>query len=166
MKLISLTQNKFTKVDDQDYDWLMQWKWNATHRISRFREGWYAGRIGPRPERRGIYMHREIAAILGFAQVDHYDNDGLNNQRYNLRQCTAGQNSANRRKSPGLSSQYKGVCQLTNQLKFVAYICVSGQQIRLGTFDDEVEAAHAYDAAATLHFGTFAKLNFPETVLV
>lgn len=29
MKQIPLTQGQFALVDDEDYDWLMQWKWHA-----------------------------------------------------------------------------------------------------------------------------------------
>ena len=29
MKRIPLTRGLFTTVDDEDYEWLMQWKWHA-----------------------------------------------------------------------------------------------------------------------------------------
>lgn len=37
------------------------------------------------------------------------------------------------------------------------------QQKYLGSFDDEVAAARAYDVAASEAFGAFAYLNFPAT---
>jgi hypothetical protein len=160
MKLIPLTQGKFAKVDDEDYDWLMQWKWCAT--LSA-RGTWYARRY---EESVCVAMHREIATMVGLPQVDHQDCDGLNNQRYNLRPCTSRQNNQNRRKVSGKSSQYKGVCWITKWSKWSAYIRVNSKLQSLGTFDDEVEAAHAYDNAAVLHFGTFARLNFPVSTCV
>ena len=42
----------------------------------------------------------------------------------------------------------------------VAYIRVNGKQIFLGNFSNKVEAANAYDDAARIHFGEFARTNF------
>lgn len=56
---------------------------------------------------------------------------------------------------------YRGVYPDTGTGKFSAWIGHNGKRERLGTFDDEVEAAKAYDEKAIEFFGDKAKLNFP-----
>ena len=55
---------------------------------------------------------------------------------------------------------YTGVRALHGR-RWTAYICHSRKSHYLGTFDDEEEAAKAYDAAARQHFGAQAQPNFP-----
>jgi hypothetical protein len=45
--------------------------------------------------------------------------------------------------------------------KYVASIRANGKSLSLGYFDDEIEAAVAYDIKAIQFFGEFAYLNFP-----
>lgn len=154
---IPLTQGKVAVVDDADYEWLMQWKWH-------FRSMGYAGRRASKEAggRALILMHRLITNAPSGLDVDHVDGNRLNNQRSNLRLCTRAQNMRNQRKTKRLvSSQFKGV-SLYKPKKWVAYIGLSRHKMHsLGYFHTELEAAHAYDAAARLHFGEFARLNFP-----
>lgn len=43
----------------------------------------------------------------------------------------------------------------------MAVIHREGKLNYLGTFENEIDAAKAYDAAARLYFGEFSRLNFP-----
>ncbi len=45
--------------------------------------------------------------------------------------------------------------------KWLAQIMLHGKNHYLGRFDDEIEAAEAYDRAALSMFGEFARINFP-----
>ena len=81
MKRIPSTRGKFALVDDEDYEWLMQWKWYAQRGGSTF----YAARTvcndGPRHL---IYMHRIIVNCPRNMQVDHVDHNGLDDRKINI----------------------------------------------------------------------------------
>jgi len=180
MKLIPLTQGKFAQVDDEDYDFLMQWKWFAHRDESRKAPAWYAERRDG--TRNHIKMHRQLmGCIKGDKKVvDHENHDTLDNQRKNLRIATPKQNAVNTISRAGSSSGFLGVCKYiqkcvrTNKRKpgireyeytyWLSQICPDRTKIRLGLFpftpEGELMAAMAYDSAAQKHFGEFANLNF------
>lgn len=56
---------------------------------------------------------------------------------------------------------YRGVSWHRQGQKWQCHIGINGERVYLGLFDDEVDAAHAYDEAALEHFGEYAALNFP-----
>jgi hypothetical protein len=149
MKLIPLTQGKFAQVDDEDYDFLMQWKWH----VQKSRNTFYAVRGG------GILMHRVIMSADNFKLIDHKDRDGLNCQKTNLRHCTLSQNQANRF-SHG-SSKYLGVL-IRNEKYYISQITKNGKGIYIGCFKNEIDAAISYDKKAKEVHGEFARLNFPD----
>jgi hypothetical protein len=159
MKLIPLTQSKFAMVDDADYEWLMQWKWCAIW------DGWnwYAVRyVGPKKNRKRIPMHRMIVKAKKNQKVDHGDNNGLNDQRYNLRICSNKENARNRRPQRHKSSKYKGVYWNKQTRKWHVQIMIDQKNIYLGLYTNERIAALAYDVKAQEIFGEFAYLNFPK----
>ena len=98
MKLIPLTKGLFAKVDDEDFEYLNQWKWTATFG-SHNGDKVYARRNGKKSEgplwRKTIRMHRQLLGVVGNATVvvDHLDSDGLNNQRSNLEATTVSENN-------------------------------------------------------------------------
>ena len=61
--------------------------------------------------------------------------------------------------APPGTKGYRGIPTGTNG----GQICHNGRTINLGWFDDEFEAAQAYDRAAREYFGAFAYLNFPNS---
>jgi hypothetical protein len=146
---------RFALVDDGDLPLVIGYRWHVYHKSNTdYARSWQ----GP-PVNRHIRMH---VLIMGQTGIDHIDADGLNNQRANLRPATQGQNCANERAIRGGSSQYKGVCWFAKNRRWKATIGIGKRMIHLGYFDDEIEAARAYDAAARELFGEYARPNFRE----
>ena len=97
--------------------------------------------------------------------VDHVDGNRMNNHHENLRYATHSENSRNMKRHTDGSSIYKGVSLHTQANKWWARIMISGKPLSLGLFEDEREAAEAYNTAAIEHFGNFAKINIIESDL-
>ncbi len=157
MKEIKLTQGKIALVDDEDFEYLNQFKWYIL-------KGKYTNYVCMVENNKTILMHRIIMNTPINMEVDHIDHNGLNCQRYNMRICTHSQNSANRgsRKS---RSKYRGVSFLKQVYKnkvrtyIVADIRKNNKTIHLGYFKTEEDAALAYNKAAIYYHKEFANIN-------
>ena len=159
VKKIALTRGKVALVNDTDYDYLNQWHW-CTY---KGRTTYYAKRnvgIG-KYKRRTERMHRLILGLQPGDKwlTDHKDGDGLNNQRSNLRACTAMQNAQSQRKRESATSRYRGVYWHHRAHKWCSRIRVNKILIYLGLFNSEDQAAQTYDIAALKHHGRFAMTN-------
>jgi hypothetical protein len=156
---INLTNGKFTIVSPQDYGWLARHKWSACKGGRTF----YARRYVPlgKGKCKHIPMHREILKVGKEYYVDHINHNGLDNRRENLRPATPAQNAQHRRKCRTKNtSKYRGVYWNKRAKKWPSRILVNSKSILLGYFDEEEEAAKAYDRAARKYYGEFAELNF------
>lgn len=177
MKLIPLSRGFFAQVDDEDYDYLMQWKWYAHTHTKHSENLTYAIRNIPAIEsytgkRTAIKMHRQIMNVSDKdIHVDHIDHNGLNCQKDNMRLCSNSQNTLNR-KGVG-SSKYLGVSLWKGSIKYKdgsvkhytkwrAIIRVNGKNKSLGLYDSEECAARAYDKIAADVHKEFANLNFKD----
>jgi hypothetical protein len=158
-KLIPLSQGKHAIVDDEDYDFLVQWKWHLMGR--------YAGRVitdSTTRKQQSVAMHRIILNTPQGMHTDHINGDGLDNRRENLRICTPSENIRNQktRKRRTGDAQYKGTFFIKELGKWRAGVCVNGNTHYLGLFASEVDAARAYDQKARELHGDFARPNFSE----
>lgn len=147
MKRLKLTQGKWAKVDDEDFQALSKFKWFA--RSSR--GCWYASRnIYPNGTgSRGVMIHLHVVLLgeVSGKEIDHIDRDGLNNQRSNLRHCTRSENCFNRTKKKGTHSKFVGVSwykrRASQHGSWFAYIKKDGKLTYLGSFKSEEEAYQA-----------------------
>jgi hypothetical protein len=111
-----------------------------------------------------VYVHRLILGAGPGDQIDHKNQNKLDNRRSNLRFCNHSQNNSNRQANKNNKSNFKGVTSVTlagNQ-RFKAraaknYVNYSGPVRR-----NPAAAARDYDAIARLIHGEFASLNFPD----
>lgn len=157
MKEIKLNKGYVTQVDDDDFEWLNQYRWWA----KKGRNTLYAIRKECiNGIRKDVRMHRQILG-LNDPKVfgDHRDGDGLNNQRYNIRKCTIAENNMNAGRISVGSSSYKGVSISNTGGDWVARIGVSGKIKYIGKFETQELAAIAYNEAAIKYHGEFARLN-------
>ncbi len=152
MKQIPLTKGMFALVDDDMYDYLMQWKWHVSQGTST----WYAERTenGQR-----FKMHRVIMNVPKGMDTDHINHNGLDNRIENLRICTRREHCHTIRPKAG---RYKGVTFCKRNTKWHARIFLHRRRAtHLGFYEDAANAARAYDAAVIKHYDKYAYTNFP-----
>ncbi len=115
--------------------------------------------------KRNLYKHHVVWFLYynewPKKQLDHIDNNPKNNNVENLREATDQQQRRNQPKSKkrSYSSKYKGVFRDKSSNKWLSQIKVDRKCIHLGRFVIEIEAAKAYNEAASKYFGEFACLN-------
>ena len=110
-----------------------------------------------------LYLHQFVWRLAGKPKtriVDHRDGNPLNNSELNLRNASDNDNARNRKRQSNNTSGFAGVTRKGSRYR--AQIKISGHKTHIGYFATADEAARAYDQAASLHFGEFASLNFPE----
>jgi hypothetical protein len=157
---IDLGESYFTIVEPRDYYQIRRFKWCVWGNGSKF----YAVRImvtGP-GKTKVMYLHRQILNAPKGVLVDHRNRDPLDNRRENLRFATQSENMQNRGKRKNGTSKFIGVWFVKVKGKWESRITHKGKLIYIGSFDSEIAAAKAYDAAAKKYHGEFARLNFPE----
>lgn len=142
-------------IETEDYEKVKSLRWgnkegyayNAKNKITLSRFLMFEGNIDEAKSNSNIL-------------VDHANMDTLDNRRTNLRFCTQSENAKNRTGKKG-KKEPKGVCYYPYKGKeqWLGRITIDNKLIHLGYFSSEKEATLAYNKAALIYHGNFAKLN-------
>ena len=158
-----ITQSKLHELFDESHGNLF-WKEAC--------KGYEAGRLAG-------YIHAKGRRIIGIARtyhyahrlvylyhhgwmpkvVEHIDGDRTNNRIENLVASDNSAAKARRPKKPNTASQYKGVYWHTKAVKWCARIGANCRTKSLGLYENEADAAQAYNFAAYELHGHNATLN-------
>lgn len=123
---------------------------------------------------RQVPLKRIIMGLEGAGteyRITHANGDGLDCRKQNIvvkmidEQCQ-GSRKMQLRAGRELTSRFKGVSWDEKRGRWLAQIRKEEVYRHLGRFDDEVEAAEVYDAAARELFGEHAHQNFPKGATV
>lgn len=163
MKLLPFTQKELNELFEYKNGELY-WKIKFTDKII---PGKKAGSRSGKYEiikinKKNYYTHQLIFFMeYGYLPItiDHIDNNPRNNKLENLRSASYSENLRNTRKTSKALSKFKGVTFCKKDKKWIARIKLIDKRITLGYFNNEVDAAKAYDDAAKKYFGAFAKTN-------
>jgi hypothetical protein len=143
------------------------WKVSPSRKV---RVGDKAGSMGKDYYRVGykgktsIFVHKIIwemhnGKVPNGMQVDHINQNKLDNRLENLRLATPAQNNHNSSRSGG-NSGYKGVYKAGwKEGKWFAKLTIGGKQRYFGTHDSEESAAEAVNKAYRDLHGPYANIN-------
>ncbi len=130
MKKISLGNNQFCIVDDEDFERLNQFRWYKAGR------GYAVGRMGTKTV---FKMHRIVANAPDGMEVDHKNRNKLDNRKSNLRIVTHIENMQNIKKATSGIEMTTG----KRKKKYLVRVSHMGKRYYGGYFNTLAEAKEA-----------------------
>ena len=143
-------------LDDNDQHLVMKYRWCDNG------DGY--AKAYDRETKRFVYLHRIVAQAMPGQIVDHVNGNRMDCRSANLRIVSRSANALNTEKkrvcrsSHGIVSPYRGVAWHSDRGKWVATF----RGTYLGLFEDDAEAAKAYNAAADKENNQYARRNAVE----
>jgi hypothetical protein len=159
--------NHLFEIDENSLSGLI-WK---NPRANSVKKGAVAGRIsnhgyynvGIRTDKdRNYRVHRIIYYMQTGEDPENFyiDHKGSRCNNLNIRKATPSQNAAYAKKTKSkTTSKYKGVSKNKNRKKWKASLMVNRECVYTDYFDNEIDAAIAYNKKALEYRGEFAVLN-------
>ncbi len=141
-------------VDDDLFDIIHQVTWTI---VKQSKNSSYAQN---RMNGKLVLLHRILMGANPWEMVDHINGNGLDNRLDNLRLCNKSTNAMNRDKTTvKKTSNYKGVHWNKQKSKWQVEIELNYKKKYIGRYENQEQAAHAYNGAAKIYHGAFARLN-------
>jgi len=152
MKKIPLSQNKFALVDDEDFDFLNQWKWHLSNtgyamcsiHLGKGSDGKY--------KHKNISMHRLINKTPKGKDTDHINHHTLDNRKANLRTVSRKQNHWNMKTRNTSKSGISGVNWSNSKKRWRVRIMVDYKDIYIGVFKYLEDAINARKKAEKRYY--------------
>lgn len=160
MTTLNLPHGKFALIDEEDFSKFSKYSWRLAGAGYVSRGVRLKAKYGGK--HKIFYLHREIMVAKKGEEVDHINNNKLDNRKVNLRICNHRQNHFNRKGDTVSSSGFKGVSFKGDNCKdrpWRTRIFANKKEIYLGNFATPQEAAEVYNIAAKRYFGNYAYLN-------
>lgn len=132
-----ISTNKLEKAKKFPNTWMARW--------CPSRESFYVGGHAPAGQKpKTVLLHRWILGVYANAsdyEVDHFDNNPMNNKDENLRLVSRSENLQNRTLQNNNSSGFRGVSFHKRRGKWQASVTENKKRIYLGLFDTPEEAS-------------------------
>ena len=136
--------------DIEDYDIIKDYYW---HEVINCKSGYHVLRAYSIQLKKHIYMHQ---LITGQKDMDHENQNPLDNRKENLRNATRSQQGANRPKQSNNTSGFIGVRWYKSTEQWRAEITVNKKCIYLGNFYNKEDAIKVRLQAEAKYFVVFA----------
>lgn len=153
------------EIDDEDAERVSRYTWYVSYvrRKGKFSLKYVRTNIRKdNGKQTALYLHRFVLQhkkINEKDEIDHIDNNRLNNKKSNLRVCSRSENACNCYISAYNTTGFKGVSWKKSHNKYEVQIMFHRKAHWIGLFCTKEEAARAYNEAAKQLHGEFAKLN-------
>ena len=135
-------QEKEALIDDEDFDYLNQWRWHLSAKG-------YAVR---KPGKSCIFMHRLLNKTPYNMQTDHINRNKLDNRKSNLRTVSNQQNHFNMPLQKTNTSGFAGVSWDKSRNKWISRIIKNNSVIYLGRFLNLNDATNARKQAELKYY--------------
>lgn len=141
-------------VDEEDYASVCDYGWCVSS----------IGHVVAQVDGRVVLLGRLLMEPEDGLCVVHVNSDHFDFRRENLRVVDWSTMMQRQKKRAGSTSRYKGVQlhQKSGRWRAVIWRKELRRSVHLGYFEEEAEAARAYDVAALKHYGEEAWVNFAE----
>lgn len=145
----------WTIIDLEDLERLIDLKYRWCARYEECIRGYYAlCNIYPNGIHTVIAMHQFILNYFGGDDIDHKNNDSLDNRKSNLRIISHKDNSKNRKgKNINNTTGYRNVSFYKG--KYIVQLQVEGKNKLLGSFDNAIEAGEFSEKMRREYYGEF-----------